>query len=92
MVITTMRTYSETIMSSVVVVVVLWIYVASAVFQPYHDLEAGDNKSLKIQVTRPGIEPRSSCTARQELNHLATAAPVVALTIFRYKYNYLVHI
>ena len=37
--------------------VVLRIYIASAVFQPYCDLEAGDNQSLKIQVARPGIEP-----------------------------------
>ena len=29
--------------------VVLRIYVASAVFQPYRDLEAGDNQSLKIE-------------------------------------------
>ena len=66
-------------------VVVLWIihfglvflriYVDLAVFQPYLDLEAGDNQSLKIQVARPGIEPRSSCSASQELNHSATAAP-----------------
>ena len=55
--------------------VVLRIYVASAVFQPYRDLEAGDNQSLKIQVARPGIEPRSSCSASQELNYSATAAP-----------------
>ena len=55
--------------------VVLRIYVASAVFQPYPDLEAGDNQSLKIQVARPGIEPRSTCPASQELNHSATAAP-----------------
>ena len=46
-----------------------------AVFQPYLDLEAGDNQSLKIQVARPRIEPRSSCSASQELNHSATAAP-----------------
>ena len=26
-----------------------------AIFQPYLDLEAGDNQSLKIQVARPGI-------------------------------------
>ena len=45
-------------------------------FQPYLDLEAGDNQSLKIQVARPGIEPRSSCSASQELNHSATAAPI----------------
>ena len=41
----------------------LRIYVDLAVFQPYLDLEAGDNQSLKIQVARPGIEPRSSCSA-----------------------------
>ena len=46
-----------------------------AVFQPYRDLEAGDNQSLKIQVARPGIEPRTSCSASQELNHSTTAAP-----------------
>ena len=55
--------------------VVLRIYVASAVFQPYRDLEAGDNQSLKIQVARQGVEPRSSYFASQELNHSATAAP-----------------
>ena len=55
--------------------VVLRIYVASAVFQPYRDLEAGDNQSLKIQVAKPGIEPLSFCSESQELNHSATAAP-----------------
>ena len=55
--------------------VVLRINVDLAIFQPYLDLEAGDNKSLKIQVARPGIEPRSSCSASQELNHATTAAP-----------------
>ena len=53
--------------------VVLRINVDLAIFQPYLDLEAGDNQSLKIQVARPGIEPRSSCSASQELNHSATA-------------------
>ena len=52
--------------------VVLMINVDLAIFQPYLDLEAGDNQSLKIQVARPGIEPRSSCSASQELNHSAT--------------------
>ena len=51
------------------------IYVDLAIFQPYLDLEAGDNQSLKIQVARPGIESRSSCSASQELNHSATTAP-----------------
>ena len=53
----------------------LRINVDLAIFQPYLDLEAGDYQSLKIQVARPGIEPRSSCSASQELNHSATAAP-----------------
>ena len=51
--------------------VVLMINVDLEIFQPYLDLEAGDNQSLKIQVARPGIEPRPSCSASQELNHLA---------------------
>ena len=51
------------------------INVNLAIFQPYLDLEAGDNQSLKIQVARRGIEPRSSCSASQELIHSATAAP-----------------
>ena len=50
-------------------------YIDLAIFQPYVDLEAGDNQSLKIQVAKPGIEPRSSCSASQELNHTATTAP-----------------
>ena len=54
--------------------VVSKIYVASAVYQPYRDLEAGDDQSLKIQLARPGIEPQSSCSASQKLNHSATAA------------------
>ena len=54
---------------------VVLINVDLAIFQPYLDLEAGDNQSLKIQVARRGIEPRSSCSASQELNHSATAAP-----------------
>ena len=54
--------------------VVLRICVALAVFKQYCDLEVGDNQTLKIQVARPGIEPRTSCSASQELNHLATAA------------------
>ena len=60
--------------------VVLRIYLASSVFQPYRDLEAGDNKSLKILVARPGIEPRSCCSASQELNHSATAAPTMQVS------------
>ena len=55
--------------------VVLSINVDLAIFQPYLDLEAGDNQSLKIKVARPGIEPQSSCSASQELYYSATAAP-----------------
>ena len=60
--------------------VALRINVDLAIFQPYLDLEAGDNQSLKIQVARPGIEPRSSCSESQELNHSAIAAPYVLIT------------
>ena len=69
--------------------VVLRINVDLAIFQPYLDLEAGDNKSLKIQVARPGIEPRSSCSASQELNHSATAAPANELKEYPQRHKYL---
>ena len=49
--------------------VALRIYVTSVVFQSYRDLEAGDNQSLRI-------EPRTSGSASQKLNHSATAAPL----------------
>ena len=65
--------------------VVLKINIDLAIFQPYLDLEAGDNQSLKIQVARPGIEPRSSCSASQELNHSATAAPSIGRQAKNYK-------
>ena len=54
--------------------VVLRINVDLAIFQPYLDLETGDNQSLKIQLARPGMETWSSCSASQELNHSTTAA------------------
>ena len=57
----------------VVWLVVLRIYVALALFQPYRDLEAGDNQSLKSG--KAGNRTRTSCSASQELNHSATAAP-----------------
>ena len=62
-------------MGCLLLLLFLRINVDLAIFQPYLDLEAGDNQSLKIQVERPGIEPRSSCSVSQELNHSATAAP-----------------
>ena len=42
-----------------------------AIFQSYLDLEAGDNQSLKIQVARPGIEPRSSAPEVNTMSKLA---------------------
>ena len=45
------------------------------------NLEAGDNQSLKIWVARPGIEPRSSCSASRELNHSAIAAPPTCIDL-----------
>ena len=54
--------------------VVLRINVDLAIFQPYLDLEAGDNQSLKIQVARPGIEPRSS---RPQAKSLTTTPPLL---------------
>ena len=65
--------------------IVLRINVDLAIFQPYLDLEAGDNQSLKIQVVRPGIEPGSCCSASQELNHSTTAAPDYRLENFTTK-------
>ena len=59
--------------------IVSWLVVlrinALAVFQPYRDLDAGDNKSLKFKwrggESNPGLS--TSCSASQELNHFATA-------------------
>ena len=47
--------YYVVVVVVVAVVVVLRIYVALAVLQPYREIEAGDNQSLKIQVVRPGL-------------------------------------
>ena len=54
--------------------VVLRIYVATAVFQPYRDLEAGDNQSLKIQVG--GRESNPSPLAPQAKS-LTTRSPLL---------------
>ena len=51
--------------------VVLRIYVALAIFQPYRDLEAGE-----IVAARLGIEPRTNCSESQEFNHYTTGAPL----------------
>ena len=68
--------------------VLLRIYVALAVFQQYSDLEAGDNQFSEIQVARRGIEPRTSCSASQELKHSATAAPEMLVPMHK-KYEYI---
>ena len=66
--------------------VVLRINVDLAIFQPYLDLEAGDNQSLKNKVARRGIEPRSSCSCRylKELSRVNTTYdPVFNLRFWR---------
>ena len=50
--------------------VVLRNYVTLAIFEPYHDLEAGDNLAARL-----GIKPWTSFSVSQELNHYTTAAP-----------------
>ena len=67
----------QDIMCSMIVwLVVLRTYVNLEIFHPYRDLEAGDNQS-EIVAARPGIEPRTSCSASQEFNHCIIAAPNV---------------
>ena len=65
----------------------LRINVDLAIFQPYLDLKAGDNQSLKIKVARLGIEPWSSCSASQELIHSANAASNNLNKKWRWYYN-----
>ena len=48
----------------------LFCYIALAIFQSYHDLEVGDNKAA-----RPGIKPKTSCSASQKRNHYTNTAP-----------------
>ena len=52
--------------------VVLRIYVVLAIFQPYRDLEAGDNRSSET-----GSRTRTSCSRSQELNQYIFTAPVL---------------
>ena len=66
--------------------VVLRIDVDLAIFQPYLDLEAGDNQSLKIQVARPGIEPRSSCSVTLDVKSAGVWGTSTNREIFFYKY------
>ena len=55
--------------------VVLRIFVAVAIFQPYRYLEAGDNQFLKLYWQHRVSNPRTSSSACQELHHYTTAAP-----------------
>ena len=66
--------------------VVLRIDVDLAIFQPYLDLEAGDNQSLKIQVARPGIEPRSSRSVTLDVKSAVVWGTSTNREIFCYKY------
>ena len=52
--------------------VVLRIYIALVVFQPYRDLEAGDNQSLKFKWQGGESNP---CSASQELILITTWPP-----------------
>ena len=57
----------------------LRIYVNLEIFHPYRDFEAGSNQS-EIVAARSGIEPRTSCSASQELNYyIITATNVLNL-------------
>ena len=56
--------------------VVLKIYVALAVFQPYHDLEAGDNQSLKFKWR--GGESNSGPLAPQAKSLTTRPPPLLA--------------
>ena len=56
--------------------VVLRIYVALAVFQPYRDLEAEDNQSLKFKL-RGGESNPGPLALQAELNHSVTTAPYI---------------
>ena len=54
--------------------VVLRIYLALSKYQPYRNLEAGDNQISEIVATRQGIKPWTNCYTTQELNHYTNAA------------------
>ena len=60
--------------------VVLRIYVASAVFQPYCDLEISNLWKLKWG----GWEPQSSCSVSQELNHHCSKRFLVGCCLIRH--------
>ena len=59
--------------------VVLRINVDLAIFQPYLDLEAGDNQYLKIQVARSGIEPRSLALQAKSLTTRPPLLPSISV-------------
>ena len=53
------------------------IYVVLAIFQPYRDLEAGDNKTNLWNFSGEAGNRTPSCSACQKLNHYTTAAPLI---------------
>ena len=80
--------------------VVLGIYVALAVFQPYRDLEAGDNQSLKFKwrdrESNPGpLAPQAkSLTTRPppQVKEISKCWLVVSDSTRSHLYKYLNHI
>ena len=68
--------------------VVLRIDVDLAIFQPYLDLKAGDNQSMKIQVARPGFEPRSSRSVTLDVKSAVVWGTSTNREIFCCKYFY----
>ena len=61
--------------------VVLRIYVALKIFQPYRDLGAGDNQSL-IRSGDSGIELRTSSSVSQEFNYYSTTVSIMLRECF----------
>ena len=57
--------------------VILRIYVALAVFQPYRDLEAGDDQSLKFKWRDRESNPRSLAPQAKSLTTRPPPFPVI---------------
>ena len=81
----------KTLLRLVVWLVVLRIYVASAVFKPYRDLEAGDNQSLKVQVARPRTNPSPLAPQAKSLTTRPTLLPRHYLGVYFHLEN-MVHV
>ena len=73
----TLRLYLTLIVAARWLLVVFRIYVALAVFQPYRDLEAGDNQSLKFK--RRDLESNSGPLAPQAKSLTTQPPPLLLL-------------